>query len=194
MLKSKKCLFGLGVLAALIIFIVVVFNGLVKKEEDVNSGVSGMQSAYQRRADLIPQLTKIVQSSGQYEADLLKQIAETRSKAASVNSNITEQNIGQVNAINDTLVQQTNRLIAVVEKYPNLQSTNAFLRLQDQIVGTERRIKVARTDFNNYVATYNTAVRRFPGSLVASLTGFKIKAAFEAVAGASQAPQITFKN
>jgi LemA protein len=192
MLKNKKSLIAIGIVAAIIIYAVVVFNALVRKEEKVKDGAAGMQTAYQRRASLIPQLVQIANSSGQYEANLLRQIAETRSKAASITT-ITNENIGQVNAANDSLALQANRLIAVVEKYPNLQSTNSFLRLQDQIAGTERRIKVARNEFNEHVKNYNTTVRQFPSSIVASITGFKAKTGFEAAAGANQAPEITFK-
>jgi LemA protein len=193
--KKKYGLVALITLALLAIFIIVTRNGFVSKEENVTKTWNNVQSDYQRRLDLIPNLVSAVKGSADYEKTTLVKVVEERAKKASVNissSNPTAEEYKKIEAANADLVNSANQLIGVIEKYPDLKTANSFVRLQDQLIGTERRIKFSRNDFNKAIQEYNTSVRSFPSSLIASIFGFKVKDGFEADAGADKAPEITF--
>jgi len=153
-----------------------------------------VQNTYQRRLDLIPNLVNVVKGVSEFEQTTLQKIAEARSNALAglSNNEITGSNYQRQQALQDTLASNTNRLIVVIEKYPVLKGTAAYSGLQTQLEGTERRIRVARNDFNEAVATYNKKVRSFPTNLIAGLFGFKKKEGFEAVAGSDKAVEIKF--
>jgi LemA protein len=182
------------ILLILVIWIVTSYNFLVKKQETVKLKWSEVQNTYQRRLDLIPNLVNVVKGVSEFEQTTLQKIAEARSNALAglTNNEITANNYQRQQTLQDTLASNTNRLIIVIEKYPVLKGTAAYSGLQAQLEGTERRIKVARNDFNEAVATYNKKVRSFPANIVAGLFGFKKKEGFEAVAGSSKAVEIKF--
>ena len=193
--RKKYGLVALIVLALLTIFIVVTRNGFVQKEENVSKTWSNVQNDYQRRLDLIPNLVNAVKASADYEKNTLVKVVEERAKRSSVNvvgNSPTFEEYKKIEAANGDLVNSANQLIAVIEKYPDLKTANSFVRLQDQLVGTERRIKFSRNDFNKAIQGYNTSVRSFPSSLVASIFSFKVKDGFKADIGSEKAPEITF--
>jgi LemA protein len=183
-----------AVLVLLGIFIITTYNGLVKKEEKVSQQWNEVQSAYQRRTDLIPNLVNVVKGQADFEQTTLQKVAEARAKAGSVTttSELSAENYHKQNAAQNELASATNQLIAVVEKYPTLQGTEAFRGLQTQLEGTERRIKFSRKDFNDAIAAYNSSVRSFPTNLVAGIFGFKSKEGFISDAGAERAIEIKF--
>ena len=136
-----------------------------------------LQTTYQRRNDLIPNLVSVVRGSSEYEKNVLTQVAEARARAAnfSISGDVNFQNYQQLEQLQAEVANSTNRALAVVESYPDIKAQKSFSALQTQLVGTERRIKVARADFNQAVADYNKKVRSFPSNLVAKLTGFELK-------------------
>jgi LemA protein len=193
--RKKYGLVALIILAVLTIFIIVTRNGFVQKEENVTKTWSNVQSDYQRRLDLIPNLVNAVKGSADYEKNTLIKVVEERAKKASVNiigNSPTADEYKKIEAANADLVNGANQLIGVIEKYPDLKTANSFVRLQDQLIGTERRIKFSRNDFNKAIQEYNISVRSFPSSLVASIFGYKVKDGFVADTGADKAPEITF--
>lgn len=183
-----------GIIAILVIYTIVTFNGLVKKEEKVKLQWNEVQNTYQRRLDLIPNLINVVKGGADYEQTTLQKLVEARSKAASVNitSDISAENFNQQTAIQDELAGAANRLMIAVEKYPDLRGTRAFTDLQTQLVGTERRIKVARKDFNAAIAEYNSSVKSFPTKLVAGMLGFSAREGFQSDSGTDKAIEIKF--
>ena len=182
-----------GVFVLLALYGIFTYNGFIKKEEKVNNQWAEVQNAYQRRLNLVPNLVSTVQGGASFESGVLEQIAEARSKASSVTVNQpdSETNNRQLASQNE-LAMATNQLIARVERYPELKGTKAFAGLQVQLEGTERRIKVARKDFNESVQVYNTAIKTFPANIIASLFGFTPKDGFEASEGAEKAVEIKF--
>ena len=184
-----------GIVVLLGIFLIVSYNGLVKKEEKIKKQWAEVQNAYQRRMDLIPTLVNVVKGNANYEQNTLQQVVEARSRAASVtvsSGDISANSYqGQAKA-QDELAASANRLLVTVEKYPELRGSEAFTGLQVQLEGTERRIKIARKDFNESMQSYNSSVRSFPTSLVANMFGFKAKDGFSSDAGADKATEIKF--
>ncbi len=185
---------ALIIIGLLAIFFYTTFNSLVGKQENVTKTWNNVQSDYQRRLDLIPNLVNTVKASSDYEKETLTKLIEARAKAAQVNvtGSPTYDAYKKSEEANAAVVTSANQVIAVIEKYPDLKTTNSFVRLQDQLIGTERRIKFSRKDFNEAVMGYNKAVRSFPANIVAALFGFKVKEGFQADAGAGTAPEINF--
>ncbi len=184
-----------GFLIVLAIYLVVTYNSLVKKDENVNKQWNEIQNAYQRRMDLIPNIVNVVKGVSNFEQSTLQKITEARSKAASVNINTNSASAGEFNqqgAAQDELASATNNLIISIEKYPTIKGTASFTGLQTQLEGTERRIKIARKDFNEAINGYNNSVRTFPTKLVAGILGFKEKNGFQADAGADRSIEIKF--
>ena len=176
------------------LWMVVTYNGLVKKDEKVKLQWNEVQNTYQRRLDLIPPLLNIVKGGADYEQTTLRKIIEARSAAASVNvtATPTAERFARQTAAQDQLATSTNRLMITVEKYPELKGTKSFLDLQTQLEGTERRIKVARKDFNVAMADYNSSVRSFPTKLAAGILGFSPRNGFEAEQGSDKSVEIKF--
>ena len=187
-------LIALIVIALLAIFFYTTYNTLVGKQENVSKTWNNVQSDYQRRLDLIPNLVGAVKASSDYEKETLTKLIEARSKAAQVNvtGSPTYDDYKKSEEANAAVVNSANQVIAVIEKYPDLKTTNSFVRLQDQLIGTERRIKFSRKDFNEAVMGYNKSVRSFPANMVAKLFGFSVKEGFEADMGADKVPEINF--
>ena len=177
------------------IFLMINYNGLVKKEEQVKLQWNEVQNAYQRRTDFIPNVVNIVKGQTSFEQTTLVQVTEARAKASAVTvsaNNLTADGYNQQVTAQDGLAAATNRLLITVEKYPDLKGAAAFKGLQTQLEGTERRIKVARKDFNRSIQEYNSSVRSFPTKIVAGLFGFKAKDGFQSDTGANRAVEIKF--
>lgn len=171
------------------------YNGFVEMDEDVENAWSKVQSAYQRRADLIPNLVNTVKGVAEFEKSTLTEVTQARSRATSVNidpSNLSTEKLKEFQQAQGALSQSLGRLLVVSERYPQLQANQNFRELQAQLEGTENRIKVERDRFNDVVTEYNKKVRRFPGSLFAGLFGFDQRAQFEAEASAQNAPKVEF--
>ncbi|MEM6697364.1 MAG: LemA family protein [Bacteroidota bacterium] len=171
------------------------YNGLVDKDENVEQAWGNVQSAYQRRADLVPQLVATVKGAAEFEKSTITAVTEARAKASSITidpSNITPEQLQQFQQAQSGLTSSLSRLLATFERYPELKATDNFKQLQAQLEGTENRIKVERDKFNGVVTTYNKAVRRFPAAIFAGIFGFSKKAQFESDAGAEDAPEVNF--
>jgi len=190
--KLSGVLFGV-LIVLLVLYTAVAYNSLVAKEEKMEQMWAEVQNTYQRRLDLTPNLVNTVKGISGFEQETLTKIAEARSKALSVSvTEIKADTYKQQTQVQDELAMYTNRLIATVERYPVLKGTDAYRGLQTQLEGNERRIKVARADFNAAVADYNQAVRSFPKNIVAKIFGFKEKQGFQADAGADKNVEIKF--
>lgn len=190
--KLSGVLFGV-LIVLLVLYTAVAYNSLVAKEEKMEQMWAEVQNTYQRRLDLTPNLVNTVKGISGFEQETLTKIAEARSKALSVSvTEINADTYKQQTQVQDELAMYTNRLIATVEKYPVLKGTDAYRGLQTQLEGNERRIKVARADFNTAVADYNQAVRSFPKNIVAKIFGFKEKQGFQADTGADKNVEIKF--
>ena len=175
------------------IWLITTYNELVKKQEKVSLQWNEVQNAYQRRLDLIPNLVNVVKGGADFEQSTLQKIAAARAKAQSLTvTNVTAENVSNVTAAQNELAQEAMRLVAVIEKYPDLKGAKAFLDLQAQLEGTERRIKFARKDFNEAIQDYNSRVKTFPTKLVAGILGFLAKEGFVADDGAEKAVEIKF--
>lgn len=184
-----------GIVLIIAIWMIVTYNGLVKKQESMKLQWNEVQNAYQRRLDLVPNLASVVKGGAQYEQTVLQEVIEARSKAASVNvsGDVSADKYNQQSSAQDKVADAANRLIIAVEKYPDIKGTKAFTTLQAQLVGTERRIKVARKDFNGAIADYNSSVKGFPTKLIAGMFGFPPKEGFQADSGAEKVVEIKFQ-
>ena len=188
----------------LILFAVVVlcsmtscstYNNMVTMDEAVKSAWSNVETQYQRRADLIPNLVSTVKGYASHEQNTLQAVVDARSKATSVSvslDELTPENIAQFQQAQSAVTSALGRLIAVAENYPDLKANQNFLELQAQLEGTENRITVARKAFNDATQQYNVQVRRFPANLIAMLFGFDEKPYYEADESAATAPKVEF--
>jgi LemA protein len=188
---------GLIVIIALVVLGVIwgvgVYNGLVTKQENVEKAVGNVQTAYQKRADLIPNLVATVKNYAEYEAGTLTAVIEARAKATSVTldaNNLTEESLKAFQAAQDQMSSALSRLLVTVEQYPDLKANQNYLDLQSQLEGCENAIANARREFNETARQYNTAVRRFPANIIAGMFGFDKKPYFEASEGADKAPDV----
>ena len=195
-MKAKSIII-LAVLAILVIYGISVNNGFVTAEESVESAWAQVENQYQRRADLIPNLVNTVQSAADFEQETLQSVIEARSRATSITLQANDLNdpgkIQQFQAAQEQLSGALSRLLVSVERYPELKANANFRDLQAQLEGTENRIATERKRFNDTARQYNTEIRKFPGSLIASISGFDRKAYFEANEGAEQPPIVDFE-
>lgn len=172
------------------------YNSLVALEEGVDAAWSQVENVYQRRADLVPNLVETVKGAAAFEQETLTAVIEARAKATQVTLSPEMLNDPQAlerfQAAQGELSGALARLMVTVERYPDIKANQNFRDLQAQLEGTENRIAVERRKFNETAQAFNTRVRRFPTSLIASVTGFERKAYFEADAGAEEAPQVEF--
>ena len=190
---KKGLIIILALVAVLVIWGVGVYNGLVSKQENVEKAVGNVQTAYQKRADLIPNLVATVKNYAEYEAGTLTAVVEARAKATSVTldaNNLTEENLKAFQAAQDEMSSALSRLLVTVEQYPDLKANQNYLDLQSKLEGCENSIANARREFNETVRDYNTTVRRFPGNIIAGMFGFDTKPYFEASEGAEKAPDV----
>ena len=198
MIMKKGTIVLLSVLGALLLLVVVcvsTYNGLVSKEESVSEKWGAVESVYQRRADLIPNLVNTVKGYATHEQSTLQAVTDARSRATSINIDPATATPEQMEAwmkAQEELSSALGRLIAISENYPDLKASQNFLALQSQLEGTENRISVERQSYNAVVKEYNVAVRRFPSNIIASMFGFEKKTMFEAQAGAEVAPVVQF--
>ncbi len=182
-----------GIILVILLISAGSYNSLVKKDEKVKLQWNEVQNAYQRRLDLIPNIVNVVKGVSSYEKDVLTQITQARANAAKfTNTSLSPENVDNQTASQNQLAGAANRLIVSLERYPELRGTSAYRDLQTQLEGTERRIKVARKDFNASIADYNSSVRSFPKNLFAGVFGFPAKAGFQADSGADKAEEIKF--
>lgn len=195
-LKMNLSIKNLTIFTFLAIFISSCsYNTMVEMEENIAGEWSKVESQYQRRADLIPNLVNVVKGYAAHEKETLEGVIEARAKATSTTidaSNLTAENIQQFQAAQGSLTSALSKLMVVVERYPDLKANQNFLELQAQLEGTENRITVARDRFNVAVKDYNTLIRKFPKNITASMFGFEKKAYFEADEKANEAPKVEF--
>ncbi|MFZ4401081.1 MAG: LemA family protein [Bacteroidales bacterium] len=195
---SKGWIIAIVVIAFVLLLlgsIVRMYNKMPNLEEGVNSQWAKVESAYQRRSDLIPNLVNTVKGVANFEQQTLTGVVEARAKATSVNidpTKLTAANMQQFQQAQNGLSSALSKLMVVVEKYPELKATQNFLELQSQLEGTENRINVERNKFNEAAQSYNSFIRRFPNNMFAGMFGFEKKAYFEATAGAEKAPEVKF--
>jgi LemA protein len=192
---SKNTMIIGAVVAVLVLWGISAYNGMVKVEEQATTAWGNVQSAYQRRADLIPNLVNVVKGYASHEKETLEGVVNARAKATSINVNaddLTPEKLQQFQQAQGELSQALGRLIAVSEAYPDLKANENFMDLQKQLEGTENRINEARNTFNNTVQTYNVKIRKFPNSLLAGIFGFDKMAKFEADPEAQHAPEVKF--
>ena len=171
------------------------YNTMVSKDETVEAQWANVENAYQRRADLIPNLVNTVKGAANFEKETLTQVIEARAKATSVTispDNLTPENIERFQQAQGELSGALSRLLVSVERYPELKANQNFLELQAQLEGTENRISVERRKFNEAVQDYNTTVRSFPNNLMAGIFGFERKGHFQAEPGSDKAPTVQF--
>ena len=173
------------------------YNGLVQQDETVKKVWNNVQSQYQRRSDLIPNLVNTVKGEANFERGTLTDVVNARAKATSIQINandLTPEKLQQYQQAQAQLSGALGRLLAVAENYPNLQTNQAFQGLMAELAGTENRIAVARNDFNGAVQEYNVRVRRFPTNILAGIMGFHPREGFTADPGTQNAPKVNFDN
>ena len=183
------------VILVLVLWGVGGYNGLVDMDESVNNKWANVETQYQRRSDLIPNLVSTVKGYAKHESQTLEAVMAARSQATQVKidpSNCTPQQLAQYQKAQGDVTTALGKLLAITENYPDLKANQNFLELQSQLEGTENRINVARKDFNDAAKEYNVAIRRFPKSLIAGICGFDKNNYFEAEAGAEKAPKVEF--
>lgn len=171
------------------------YNSMVSLDENVKAKWANVQSDYQRRADLIPNLVNTVKGAANFEQETLTRVVEARAKATQTTispDNLTPENIEKFQQAQGELSSALSRLLVTVERYPELKANQNFLNLQTQLEGTENRIKVSRNDFNTSVQTYNQTVRKFPNNIFAGMFGFHVRQPFQADPGAQNAPKVEF--
>jgi LemA protein len=198
-MKKSWIIIGSIILLVIIMFSSIkgTYNGLVSSEENVNKKWADVQGAYQRRADLIPNLVSTVKGYAKFEQETLIKVIEQRAAATkpTINLDATKldaNTLAQFQKTQDELGSALSRLLVTVEKYPDLKANQNFLQLQAQLEGTENRINVERRNFNEAVQSFNSQLRRFPTNILAGMFGFSKKPYFEAQAGADTAPKVDF--
>ena len=185
----------IGVVAVVAIFFYATYNGFVNREEGLKSAWSNVETQYQRRADLIPNLVNTVKGYAAHETQTLNEVTEARARATSINlsaDDLTPERLAQFQRAQAEVRSALGRLIAVSESYPDLKANQNFSELQAQLEGTENRIATERRNFNEAARAYNTRVRRFPTNIIAGLFGFGQYPYFEAAEGSATAPVVEF--
>ncbi|MBK7712196.1 MAG: LemA family protein [Bacteroidales bacterium] len=199
---KKGCLIALVIVGFFVLVGIGLFswgtkayNGMVTMQESVTSQWGNVETAYQRRSDLIPNFVNTVKGAANFEQTTLTQVIEARAKATSVTidpTKMTAENMQQFQQAQGQLSSALSRLMVVVEQYPELKATQNFRDLQVELEGTENRISVERRKFNEVAQVYNTFIRRFPQNFLAGMFGFQAKPYFEATEGAEKAPEVKF--
>jgi len=191
----KNLLIILGIIIVICLIGSCSYNGMVKKDENVKAKWGAVQSQYQRRSDLIPNLVATVKGAANFEKSTLVEVTNARARATSIQVDPTKldpETIQKYQAAQGQLSTALGRLLVASENYPNLKANENFSALQVQLEGTENRINVARLDFNAAVQEYNTSIRSFPAVITAKIFGFNEKGSFAAEAGAEKAPKVAF--
>ena len=188
-MKKSLIVIGVIVLIFLVFFLSIrgTYNSLVALDENVKTAWSQVENQLQRRLDLIPNYVETVKGYAKQEREVLIQVTEARAKVAGAGS--VEGKIGANNELSSALA----RLLVVVERYPDLKANQNFIRLQDELAGTENRIAVERRRYNESVRLYNTKTRSFPTNIIAGMFGFQRAELFQAPEGAKEPPKVTFE-
>ena len=195
MKKNKGLIITIVVILLVALWGILSYNGLVEKDEKVSNQWANVETQYQRRSDLIPNLVNTVKGYAKHESQTLAAVMAARSQATQVKidpSNCTPQQLAAYQKAQGDVTTALGKLLAITENYPDLKANQNFLELQSQLEGTENRINVARKDFNDSAKEYNTSLRRFPRNIIASMFGFEKRNYFEAEAGAEKAPKVEF--
>ena len=193
--KHLKWIIPVALVVIVIMWAVGAYNGMVTLDEGVQGKWADVETQYQRRADLIPNLVNTVKGYAAHESQTLENVVKARSEASSVKvdpQNITPEKLADYQKAQSGVSSALGRLMVIVEKYPDLKANQNFLELQSQLEGTENRINTARRDFNEAAKGFNTEIRRFPKNILAGMFGFEKKAYFEAEKGAEKAPEVQF--
>lgn len=192
---KKSTIFIVIVIAILAIWGMSSYNGLVTMDEEASKQWSNVETQYQRRADLIPNLVRIVKAYASHEKETLEGVIQARSTATQIKvdaDELTPEKLAEYQRAQGAVTSALGKLLAITESYPDLKANQNFLELQAQLEGTENRITVARTNFNNVAKEFNAAIRRFPKDILAGMFGFDKRAYFEADESAAQAPVVEF--
>lgn len=193
---NKKTLFIiLGIVAVVVVWAVGGYNGLVTRQEKVNEAWANVETVYQRRADLIPNLVSTVKGYAAHEQETLQSVTEARAKATAMTidpSTATPEELASWQRAQQEVSSALGRLLAISESYPDLKANQNFLELQQQLEGTENRISTERRKYNEVVRGYNASIRRFPKNILAGVFGFEKMTMFEAQEGAEVAPEVVF--
>ena len=195
MKKNKGLIIAIVAIVLVALWGISSYNGLVNLDETVSNQWANVETSYQRRSDLIPNLVNTVKGYAKHEQQTLESVMQARSQATQVKidpSNCTPEQLAAYQKAQGDVTSALGKLLAITENYPDLKANQNFLELQSQLEGTENRISVARKDFNDVAKAYNTAIRRFPKNIIASMCGFDKRAYFEAEAGAEKAPKVEF--
>lgn len=195
MKKNKGLIITIVVIVLVALWGISSYNGLVGMDENVSNQWANVETQYQRRSDLIPNLVNTVKGYAKHESQTLEAVMAARSQATQVKidpSNCTPQQLAAYQKAQGDVTTALGKLLAITENYPDLKANQNFLELQSQLEGTENRINVARKDFNDSAKQYNTSLRRFPRNIIASMFGFEKRNYFEAEAGAEKAPKVEF--
>lgn len=195
--KTWGIVIGIGAVVLLLaLWVFGSYNSLVTSRESVRASVNNLQSQYQRRSDLVPNLVNTVKGAANFEQETLNQVVEARSKATQTTidpSNMTGEQLQQFNSAQGELSSALSRLLVVVEQYPELKATEAYRDLITQLEGTENRIQVARSDYGTAARDYNVKTQTFPTNIIAGMFGFTSFPYFEADDGAETAPTVDFE-
>ena len=194
-MKNKSLWIVLGIVAVVLIWGISAYNGLVSKEERVSSAWANVETVYQRRADLIPNLVNTVKGYAAHESQTLMEVTEARAKSTAISidpSTATPEQMEAWMRAQGEVGSALGRLIAISENYPDLKANQNFLELQKQLEGTENRISTERRKYNEEVRNYNVKIRRFPTNIIAGMFGFEKRVMFESQEGAEVAPVVEF--
>lgn len=194
-MKKVTIIIIVAVVTIIAIWAVSGYNSLVSMDENVSNQWANVETQYQRRADLIPNLVNTVKGYAAHEKETLEGVIAARSQATQIKvdpTDLTPEKLAEYQKAQGQLATALGKLLAITENYPDLKANQNFLELQAQLEGTENRINVARKNFNDAAKAYNTTIRRFPKNILAGMFGFDKRAYFEAAEGAEQAPQVQF--
>ena len=194
-MKKVTIIILVAVVAIIAFWAISGYNSLVSMDENVSNQWANVETQYQRRADLIPNLVNTVKGYAAHEKETLEGVIAARSQATQIKvdpTDLTPEKLAEYQKAQGQLATALGKLLAITENYPDLKANQNSLELQAQLEGTENRINVARKNFNDAAKTYNTAIRRFPKNILAGMFGFDKRAYFEAAEGAEQAPQVQF--
>lgn len=183
----------LGVVVVLVLWLFSGYNGMVDKQEQATTELANVQAQYQRRADMMPQLAKIVKAYAKHEKETFESVTKARAAVGQVKldaSTLTPEKLKQYSDAQGELASAFSKLMVVAEKYPELKASENFKSLQVQEEGTENRISEARRKYNDAVQSYNQTVRKMPNALIAGIFNFQVMPKFEAAAGAEKAPDL----
>jgi len=192
-MKNKTGWIILGVVVLLVLWVFSGYNGMVSQQEQATTELANVQAQYQRRADMMPQLAKIVKAYAKHEKETFEEVTKARAAVGQVKldaANLTPEKLKAYANAQGELASAFSKLMVVAEKYPELKASENFKSLQVQEEGTENRISEARRKYNDAVQSYNQTVRKMPNALIAGIFNFQVMPKFEAAAGAEKAPDL----